>query len=318
MDQLEKLFSDLRAETLPQVRPPGAQAARRTVRRRRGATSVAAALAVLAVVAGLTASLRTSREDVPPANPPVPGDTWLAWAGEAAKAVDLDLDAPVMGGALKEGLTGINAAVGGLYQAKVACVGDGSVTVTFVAAAGGYPSETTRLVVACGRTARTAATWFSVPGQEGKVLASYVAGTSGRTAVAFRLNLAQVDRYRLQDLANAAFKSPIPRNLLSGWSQFLEKETGSGHDVVGPGRYRVSGACAGIGIGKVLLTVSAVPDRGRATPVAHTTLSCGMTPKVTSVTFTIPETPALALHTALNPSQPARGQIATSVRIERV
>lgn len=319
MDQLEKLFSDLRAETLPQVRPPGAGAARRTVRRRRGVTSAAAALAVVAVVAGLAAGLRGNQ--VPPANPPAPGGTSLAWFEAAATAVDLDLDAPVMGGALKEGLTGINAAVGGLYQAKVACVGDGSVTVTFVAAAGGYPSETSRLVVACGRTAKTAATWFSVPGQEGKVLVSYVADTEStgfRPAVAFRLNLAQVDRYRLQDLANAAFKGPTPRNVLVGWGQFLEEETGSGHDVVGAGRYRVSGACAGIGIGKVILTVSAVPDRGRATPVARTTLSCGMTPKVTSVTFTIPETPALALDTALNPSQPARGQIATSVRIERV
>jgi len=321
MDQLEKLFSDLRSEALTQVRPPGAQAARRTVRRRRSATSVAAALAVLAVVAGLTASLRVSREQVlPPANPPVSGDTWLAWAGEAAKAVGTDLDAPVMGGALKEGPTSIVSAVGGLYQAKVACVGYGSITVTFVAAAGGYPSESSRLVVECGRPARTAATWFSVPGQEGKVLTSYVADTeaSGRSAVAFRLKLAQIDRYRLQDAAHAAFKGATPRNAVLGWGTFLDDEASPGHDVVGPGRYRVSAACAGIGIGKVLLTVSAIPDRGRATPVARTTLTCAMTPQVTQVIFTIPETPALALGTVLDPSLPARGQVATSVRIERL
>lgn len=317
MDQLEKLFSDLRAEALPQVRPPGAGAARRTVRRRRGVTSVAAALAVLVVVAGLAAGLRDSRS---PANQPMSGATSLAWFDTAAKAVGLDPDEPVMGGGMKEGRTGIRAAVGGRYEAQVACVGYGSVTVTFVAAAGGYPSETSRVVLACGRPAKTAATSFTVPGLEGKVLASYVADdeASGRATVAYRLRLAEADRLRLQDLANAAFKGHTPRNAMPSWGSFLDDETGGGRDAADPGRYRVSAVCAGTGVGKVLLTVSAVPDRGRATTVARTTLSCGMTPKVTSVIFAIPKTPALALETALNPSLPARGQSAADVRLERL
>src|SRR5687767_4615156 len=50
-DQLDTLFADLRAETLPRTRPPGVTAVRRTVRRRR-CRKVAGATLALAAVAG--------------------------------------------------------------------------------------------------------------------------------------------------------------------------------------------------------------------------------------------------------------------------
>jgi len=53
-DHFEELFADLRVATIPQVRPPGIDAARRTARRRRRTTQTAAAAAVaLAVTGGL-------------------------------------------------------------------------------------------------------------------------------------------------------------------------------------------------------------------------------------------------------------------------
>jgi hypothetical protein len=54
-DQLKDLFDDLRAETVPAIRPPGAAAARRTLRRRRAtAAAASAAAAVVAIAAGFT------------------------------------------------------------------------------------------------------------------------------------------------------------------------------------------------------------------------------------------------------------------------
>ncbi|MFC4065676.1 hypothetical protein [Actinoplanes subglobosus] len=54
-DQLKDLFDELRAETVPAIKPPGAAAARRTLRRRRATTAaVSAAAAVVAIAAGIT------------------------------------------------------------------------------------------------------------------------------------------------------------------------------------------------------------------------------------------------------------------------
>ena len=53
-DQLEKLFAELRAESLAQIVPPGAERARRTVRRRRAiAASGGTAVAVIAVLSAV-------------------------------------------------------------------------------------------------------------------------------------------------------------------------------------------------------------------------------------------------------------------------
>ena len=53
MNDVEKLFADLRADEIGRVRPPGADAVRATVRRRRGRVSVVAVVAVLLVATGI-------------------------------------------------------------------------------------------------------------------------------------------------------------------------------------------------------------------------------------------------------------------------
>lgn len=53
-DQFDKLFANLRTQTLHEIRPPGTDAARRTVRRRQGiVTSIGAVVAVGAVVSAM-------------------------------------------------------------------------------------------------------------------------------------------------------------------------------------------------------------------------------------------------------------------------
>ena len=60
-DQLEYLFADLRADTMTQVRPPGATAARSTLRRRRTRRTVgAAAFLAVAGAGGVSATLPLS------------------------------------------------------------------------------------------------------------------------------------------------------------------------------------------------------------------------------------------------------------------
>jgi hypothetical protein len=125
-DQLEKLFTDLRAGVLPEVRPPGTAAARHTVRRRRTTrTVVAAATAALAVTGGVVAINlpRTPERQESPAD----------LTGSARLALDSQL--PKLTGRLRTGaveaegrLTFPDLAAGG-YTLAVTCAGAGSVRI---------------------------------------------------------------------------------------------------------------------------------------------------------------------------------------------
>ncbi|MEV6343311.1 hypothetical protein [Actinoplanes sp. NPDC051851] len=71
-DQLERLFADLRAAEIGEMRAPGVAAARQTVRRRRAGTMVAAACAVVIAAGGAFAVLDRPASTAPaPAAPSV-------------------------------------------------------------------------------------------------------------------------------------------------------------------------------------------------------------------------------------------------------
>ncbi|MBO3741791.1 hypothetical protein [Actinoplanes flavus] len=71
-DHLEAQFAELRADTLPTVRPPGTAAVRQTIRRRRtGRAVLSAAAAVLVIAAGITATTG-NRSPAPPATTTTP------------------------------------------------------------------------------------------------------------------------------------------------------------------------------------------------------------------------------------------------------
>lgn len=67
-DHLEALFAGLRADTLPDVRPPGTEAVRRTVRRRRTGRAVLSAAAAVLVIAGGIGVVTGHRPAAPPAD----------------------------------------------------------------------------------------------------------------------------------------------------------------------------------------------------------------------------------------------------------
>ncbi|OJF14250.1 hypothetical protein [Couchioplanes caeruleus] len=133
-DQFDTLFADMRAETLPQVRPPGPAAARDTVRRRRTTRTVVAASAVLAVAGTLTAvGLSTQRE--------TPAERLDRLTAAAQKSVGDKGSAEgfaVIGSASPESTERFPDLSPGRYTVAVGCGGSGTLTmsVTLTAAAG--------------------------------------------------------------------------------------------------------------------------------------------------------------------------------------
>ena len=120
-DQIEYLFADLRADSICEVRPPGAVAARRTLRRRRTNRTVgAAAFLVVAGAGGVTATMALS----PRGDQVEPADRAAALAG-------IDPEAPnSILGVARSGVVGADVMVAGTYTLAVACVGRGWVSVT--------------------------------------------------------------------------------------------------------------------------------------------------------------------------------------------
>jgi hypothetical protein len=120
-DQLEYLFADLRADTKCKVRPPGASAARRTLRRRRTNRTVgAAAFLVVAGTGGVSATLALS----PQGEQVEPADRAAALAG-------VEPGAPhSLRGVARSGVVGTDLMVAGSYTLAVACVGRGRLEVT--------------------------------------------------------------------------------------------------------------------------------------------------------------------------------------------
>ena len=120
-DQLEYLFADLRADSKCDVRPPGAIAARRTLRRRRTNRTVgAAAFLVVAGAGGVTATMALS----PRADQIEPADRAAALAG-------VDPNAPhALRGVARSEVIGTEVMVAGTYTLAVACVGRGWVNVS--------------------------------------------------------------------------------------------------------------------------------------------------------------------------------------------
>ncbi|GAA2573878.1 hypothetical protein GCM10010435_56260 [Winogradskya consettensis] len=135
-DHIENLFAGLRADTLPQVLPPGTAAARRTVRRRRTIRLVSVATAALAV-AGVVTVVGLPRMD--DGEQPVAASQWVAKARAAVverQAEDHgDVDVTVAGGQASDGTVAADGSAffndvnAGGYTVAVACGGPGVLTV---------------------------------------------------------------------------------------------------------------------------------------------------------------------------------------------
>lgn len=90
-DDLDELFAELRAATLPRVRPPGIDAARRTARRRRRTSRTVAVAAVALVVAG---GLVITGHPLRGAPRTAPAERLKDLAGTGERALDTQLPEP--------------------------------------------------------------------------------------------------------------------------------------------------------------------------------------------------------------------------------
>jgi hypothetical protein len=163
-DQLEALFADLRAETIPEVRPPGTSAVRRTVRRRRQTrTTVIAGTAVLVLTGGAVWSVHPGAGIHTPATALGRPDA----VSVARDAVNENVGSiAVVGGSdwLNGTAFGQASAAPGEYSIFVACATAGAVNLMQVSIGTGDPARTLKAQwVPCDRSPKPTRIEFRAP-----------------------------------------------------------------------------------------------------------------------------------------------------------
>jgi len=148
-ENLEKLFADLRTEALQEILPPGADEARRTVRRRQGAAASAGAVVAVTAIAGAiafsggsapVAPQPSSSELVPPRLSPGPDTVQSLRMAVATKALGDPEKLPhvmaTSGVVTSDYENHVNDMPADDYKLFVYCAGQGTVDV--VVKAGNY------------------------------------------------------------------------------------------------------------------------------------------------------------------------------------
>jgi hypothetical protein len=223
-EHIESLFADLRADEIRQVRPPGIAAARTTVRHRRTVQSVAAGVAVLAVVGGVSAvslnvrgpssGIAGSTTDAEPVQP-----------GEAAKhTVDEKYPGEAVdahSGPIPTVVRNAGRTLPGNYVLAVTCVGTGTMHVLVETATpdargrlGRATSSSTSTVQCSGGAGGAAQIWDEHLRSDGAYTVTLTAsgGTPGLNGFAWKLldESADDDRFRMPAYSEAE------RNALAG------------------------------------------------------------------------------------------------------
>ncbi|MFC7530524.1 hypothetical protein [Actinoplanes sp. GCM10030250] len=195
-DRIEDLFTGLRAETLPTVRPPGTAPLRRAAQRRRAALSGAAALAVLAV-AGLAAAIQPGHDSVPVASPAEgPFQTAPVYTAETLKArvaESLKIDDPEHPepGEIVTAFGSVpheagRVLPGGTYDIRLTCYGSGGMSVTTSTGAVGQVPMVVVQDVPCETTSTLVISVpIVVPGPSGTVMVRIEPHVAGPGRAAF-------------------------------------------------------------------------------------------------------------------------------------
>ncbi|GAA4921921.1 hypothetical protein [Actinoplanes utahensis] len=259
-DQLEEIFVRARPDAIREVRPPGAEAARSTVRRRRRRRAVVlATAAVFAVLGGVVTWIAPSS---PPPTPPAATPVDLPGAAKAALG---PVTAPAavavaQQAAVKSTWKATSASHLGELTLRAACAGTGTMTLIVDGIPGGEslekePVEVTRLKLPCTDRPEPATERY-VLGQ-GFTTVEYriedAADAEGRAVFAFRVTVetgkpldgSGDDSYAISALrlteeqsnTGYGFGSPIDEN------RSHEEEVPSRFGT----RFRVMTACTGIG-----------------------------------------------------------------------
>jgi hypothetical protein len=318
-DQLEDLFADLRADTLTQVRPPGVEAARRTVHRRRTTRAVGGAAFVALIAAGGIGSHLLG--PLPFGQGGEPDPAMLAKRqSRAATAVGLGADDKRqtprgMQGIAAAGVIATGLLAAGTYTVRLACAGPGRLTALFRVRA--TPGATARLV-----DSSTQDCAVRVPAVQTFTLAENAAieaelrpdgGAAGRAGYAFTLTLHDSDRQRLSDEVARRLRPDFGTVLDETAEPMLYETAGPiRNTTLSAGRYRLRYACSGVG--GVRVTVG-VRGAGRVS-TSSTMVTCGSSGPVTTFPFEI--RPGDTLATAAEPDADALGQSAYAELLERV
>jgi hypothetical protein len=242
-DQIEQLFADLRAETLPTVRPPGTEPLRRAVRRRRAVVSATTAVTAL----GLAALIAVTRPDGAPEPVAVPSSpTHYSDAELTARITEtLRLDDPRYAGLNAVRLAGTpepgRPVLGGTYDIRTTCYGSGSIEIVV--------NDTVARVLPCNATGTLWTASVGVPEPQGQLTVRAAPGhdDSGRTSFGYVADLTPDDKARWQETAAEAL-GPHSDGFAAGGS-FFASDGGEGYDHSGvePGRYRIRAICVGFG-----------------------------------------------------------------------
>ena len=275
-DQLEDLFADLRADTLTRIRPPGAEAVRHTLHRRRTTKSLGAAAFVAVVAGGIGSHLLGP---LPSTETGAPDPATLAKRqSRAAGAAGIDPDgqtrpARSAQGVAAAGIVATELLVAGTYTLRLACVGPGRLTALLrVQPAPGVAAdlvESSTQRCDAGAAATTTFTLTADATIETELRPDDHA--AGRSGYALRLIIADADLRRLAGEAMKRLPVPAESHFASSESwPVQDRDQGLENQTLTPGRYRMHFTCVGAGTmtdklsvlagGKSVLTTSGTAD----------------------------------------------------------
>jgi hypothetical protein len=236
-DQIERLFDDLRADTMPRIVPPGTAAARSTVRRRRiQRTAMAGAGLAVAAVAGFGVPL-AFRQPTPPAA--LSQGALDALAKSAATQIGLH-DGDRYGGTATapSGRVVTMKRVPGTYEVVVACGGEaGTVRVTVSGAE--WPLR-------CGTKPAPVHITVAVTAANPEITLDAAPDTTarGRYGLAYSIQLSEDDRKQLMYDAEAVVGSGDQFGSSGG---FLTSDLNVQDSTIKAGKYVFTYACTGGG-----------------------------------------------------------------------
>ncbi|RSM49750.1 hypothetical protein DMB66_44550 [Actinoplanes sp. ATCC 53533] len=290
-DHFEELFADLRVATIPQVRPPGIDAVRRTARRRRRTTRTAAAAAVaLAVTGGLLVTglpLRGGHRVAPAERVRDLADT----ATRALRTQVPDLAGqPLSGPVSADGEVTFPGQPAGSHRLALACAGPGKMAVEAQLVRGaGDSTALGGYIVSCATAPKAAVLTFRLP-VTGSVTVVLAGDPAAVGSAGYAVAMATSDEAGRQDVpaAESAWNAARAADVLTAAGRpspvrVTTEQVLSTTHVTGPGSAATPGdhelalVCAGPGT--LTLTVQTVRTgdgkvAGSGTTVAQQQVKC--------------------------------------------
>ncbi|GAA2869721.1 hypothetical protein Acy02nite_18550 [Actinoplanes cyaneus] len=243
-DQIERLFEDLRADTMPRIVPPGSAAARGTVRSRRiRRTAMAGAGLAVVVAAGIGFGAPSHLRQPAPAAAPLPQAELDVLAKSAATQIGLH-DGDRYGGTATApaGRVITLKRVPGTYEIVMACGGEaGNVAVNV---------SGNKWTLQCGPKPAPVHLTMTLTAADPEITldATPDATARGRYALAYSMQLSEDDQKQLMYDADAVVGSSDEFGSGGG---FLAADLDVRDERIKAGKYTFTFSCAGEGWVKV-------------------------------------------------------------------